>query len=187
LPSPRTGSGDKGVELQDKTLKCRDCGKDFVFTAGEQLFFHKKQCHNAPKRCKECKVKHGGGSKVAAETQMHCSVCEQETTVPFRPTQGRLVPSFRRKRPLLRKLLRSRDRVWTLRPLPAQLCFSNVLFILSPLQRLGRSMQLVSLHRAPPVMMMPRTGGAGRQLFPPTRSDEKALPGWHHKRAEFGS
>jgi CxxC-x17-CxxC domain-containing protein len=33
----------------------------------------------------------GGGSKVAAETQMHCSVCEQETTVPFRLTQGRPV------------------------------------------------------------------------------------------------
>jgi CxxC-x17-CxxC domain-containing protein len=91
LPSPRTGSGDKDMEFKDKTLKCRDCGKDFVFTAGEQLFFREKQFHNAPKRCKACKLKHGGGSEVMAETQMHCSVCEQETTVPFRPTQGRPV------------------------------------------------------------------------------------------------
>ena len=67
------------MEFKDKTLKCRDCGKDFVFTAGEQLFFREKQFHNAPKRCKACKLKHGGGSEVMAETQMHCSVCEQET------------------------------------------------------------------------------------------------------------
>ncbi|HEY3989319.1 MAG TPA: zinc-ribbon domain containing protein [Acidobacteriaceae bacterium] len=72
-------------------LKCVDCGKDFVFTAGEQLFFHDKQFHNDPKRCKACKLKRGGGSSVRAETRTHCSVCGQETTVPFRPTQGRPV------------------------------------------------------------------------------------------------
>ena len=79
------------MEFQDKILKCVDCGKDFVFTAGEQLFFHDKQFHNDPKRCKACKLKRGGGSSVRAETRTHCSVCEQETTVPFRPTQGRPV------------------------------------------------------------------------------------------------
>ncbi len=31
------------MEYQDKMLKCIDCGTDFVFTAGEQLFFHDKQ------------------------------------------------------------------------------------------------------------------------------------------------
>src|ERR1700689_3599271 len=75
------------MEFQDKTLKCMDCHEDFVFTAGEQLFFRDKQFHNLPKRCKTCKLKRGG-SKVKAETRTHCSVCEQETTVPFRPTQG---------------------------------------------------------------------------------------------------
>ena len=79
------------MEFQDKLLKCVDCGKDFVFTAGEQLFFHDKQFHNDPKRCKACKLKRGGGSSVRAETRTHCSVCGQETTVPFRPTQGRPV------------------------------------------------------------------------------------------------
>ena len=79
------------MEFQDKELKCVDCGKDFVFTAGEQLFFHDKQFHNDPKRCKACKLKRGGGSSVRAETRTHCSVCGQETTVPFRPTQGRPV------------------------------------------------------------------------------------------------
>src|SRR5437879_3284904 len=45
------------MEFQDKMLKCIDCGADFVFTAGEQLFFRDKQFKNEPKRCKACKSK----------------------------------------------------------------------------------------------------------------------------------
>ena len=45
------------MEFQDKVLKCIDCGADFIFTAGEQLFFHDKQFKNEPKRCKACKTK----------------------------------------------------------------------------------------------------------------------------------
>ena len=45
------------MEFQDKMLKCIDCGADFVFTSGEQLFFHDKQFRNEPKRCKTCKAK----------------------------------------------------------------------------------------------------------------------------------
>ena len=78
------------MEFQEKTLKCMHCNEDFIFTAGEQLFFRDKQFRNLPKRCKTCKLKQGG-SKVKAETRTLCSVCEQETTVPFRPTQGRPV------------------------------------------------------------------------------------------------
>jgi len=91
LPARQCGGNNRVMEFQDKLLKCVDCGKDFVFTAGEQLFFHDKQFHNDPKRCKACKLKRGGGSSVRAETRTHCSVCGQETTVPFRPTQGRPV------------------------------------------------------------------------------------------------
>ena len=45
------------MEFQDRILKCIDCNADFVFTAGEQLFFHDKQFKNEPKRCKACKAK----------------------------------------------------------------------------------------------------------------------------------
>ena len=31
------------MEFIDRVLKCNDCGVDFVFTAGEQLFFHDKR------------------------------------------------------------------------------------------------------------------------------------------------
>jgi CxxC-x17-CxxC domain-containing protein len=100
------------MEFQDRTLKCVDCGTDFVFTAGEQLFFHDKQFRNEPKRCKSCKSKRvsilgaapprqGTQGHGKVETNAVCSQCGKETTVPFRPTQGRPVlcrECFREKR-----------------------------------------------------------------------------------------
>jgi len=86
------------MEFQDKVLKCIDCGADFVFTAGEQLFFRDKQFKNEPKRCKACKGKKtsllgpiASGPRSRVETRTNCSACGKETTVPFKPTQGRPV------------------------------------------------------------------------------------------------
>ena len=42
-------------EYQDKTLVCKDCGTEFVFTAGEQQFYAEKGFTNEPKRCPECR------------------------------------------------------------------------------------------------------------------------------------
>ena len=39
---------------QDETLTCRDCGKEFVFTASEQAFYAEKGFQNKPGRCPEC-------------------------------------------------------------------------------------------------------------------------------------
>ncbi|MCH5161054.1 MAG: zinc-ribbon domain-containing protein [Clostridiales bacterium] len=39
----------------DKTLTCKDCGKEFVFTAGEQEFYAEKGFTNEPKRCPDCR------------------------------------------------------------------------------------------------------------------------------------
>ena len=44
-------------EYKDKTVKCCDCGEDFVFTAGEQEFYAEKGFVNEPKRCKSCRDK----------------------------------------------------------------------------------------------------------------------------------
>jgi CxxC-x17-CxxC domain-containing protein len=80
------------MEFADRVLKCIDCGAEFVFTAGEQLFFHDKQFKNDPRHCKQCKAKRAsGGSKVRPETRTTCSACGEPTTVPFKPTQGRPV------------------------------------------------------------------------------------------------
>lgn len=80
------------AEFQDRILKCSECDAEFVFTAGEQQFFHDKNFRNEPKRCKACKSKRQGGiAGGRSETMTTCSQCGRETTVPFRPTQGRPV------------------------------------------------------------------------------------------------
>jgi CxxC-x17-CxxC domain-containing protein len=91
------------VQFVDRILICSDCHGEFVFTAGEQLFFHDKQFKNDPKRCKPCKSRrsglsaaaHGAGPAAAGlsrtETRTECSECGVQTTVPFKPTQGRPV------------------------------------------------------------------------------------------------
>ena len=42
-------------ELQDKTLVCKDCGAEFVFTVGEQQFYAEKGFTNEPQRCPNCR------------------------------------------------------------------------------------------------------------------------------------
>ncbi|AMP20966.1 cytochrome C551 [endosymbiont 'TC1' of Trimyema compressum] len=41
--------------MEDKNLKCSDCGADFVFTQGEQEFYAEKGFTNEPKRCPDCR------------------------------------------------------------------------------------------------------------------------------------
>ena len=102
------------MEFVDRLLTCSDCGGEFIFTAGEQLFFFDKQFKNDPKRCKPCKSRRsgvvarpGGGPAAAGisrtETRTRCSACGIETTVPFKPTQGRPVlcrQCFQSQRPV---------------------------------------------------------------------------------------
>ena len=40
--------------MADKSLVCTDCGKEFVFTAGEQDFYAQKGFTNPPSRCPDC-------------------------------------------------------------------------------------------------------------------------------------
>ena len=102
------------MEFVDRLLTCADCGGEFIFTAGEQLFFLDKQFKNDPKRCKPCKSRRSaqgatatpGGPAAAGisrtETRTECSECGVTTTVPFKPTQGRPVlcrQCFKSKRP----------------------------------------------------------------------------------------
>ena len=39
----------------DKTLVCKDCGKEFVFTEGEQAFYKEKGFENEPQSCPDCR------------------------------------------------------------------------------------------------------------------------------------
>src|SRR5260370_370320 len=101
--------------LEDKTIKCVDCGADFIFTVGEQEFYREKGLTHFPTRCKSCREARkgqrgerpsggggqgprggggghgprGGGDRPMFTTV--CANCGVETQVPFAPTGGRPV------------------------------------------------------------------------------------------------
>lgn len=41
--------------MTDKTIVCKDCGNEFVFSVGEQEFFKEKGFDNDPVRCPACR------------------------------------------------------------------------------------------------------------------------------------
>ena len=45
------------MEFTDKTIVCKDCGTEFVFSAKEQEFYQQKGLEHEPKRCKDCRIK----------------------------------------------------------------------------------------------------------------------------------
>src|SRR5689334_24560322 len=95
----------RAMSYADKTLTCRDCGMDFVFTAGEQEFYAQKGFTNEPTRCPSCRQQRkssGGGSRgggygerdsygsrssySSGQREMHtttCASCGREAQVPF--------------------------------------------------------------------------------------------------------
>ena len=90
------------TEFEDRSIKCVDCGEDFIWTVGEQVFFHDKGLKNEPKRCKPCKqaknerlaaiaAAQAAGVRQRIEVSVTCAQCGQQTTVPFYPSQGRPV------------------------------------------------------------------------------------------------
>ena len=81
---------------EDKTLVCKDCGKEFVFTAGEQAFYAEKGFQNEPTRCKSCRdarkasranTTNTGDTREMFETV--CAECGKPTRVPFIPKNDR--------------------------------------------------------------------------------------------------
>lgn len=41
--------------MEDKKIICKDCGKEFIFTVGEQEFYKEKGFDNDPVRCPDCR------------------------------------------------------------------------------------------------------------------------------------
>jgi len=76
--------------FQDKTLACKDCGQEFVFTAGEQEFYAEKGFENEPTRCKECRQARKNNRVKSTETfETVCAQCGAPTRVPFIPKSDR--------------------------------------------------------------------------------------------------
>lgn len=88
------------MPYHDKVLRCIECQSEFVFAAGEQMFYAEKGFKNEPRRCKNCKAKRNEfapprgrmtSQSSRSVTSTVCSQCGKETTVPFKLTQGRPV------------------------------------------------------------------------------------------------
>ena len=74
---------------QDQTLTCVDCGKQFVWTAGEQDFYKAKGFDNPPSRCPEDRAKRKAERMSNRQmTKVTCSNCGREDEVPFVPRKG---------------------------------------------------------------------------------------------------
>ncbi|MEG0826283.1 MAG: zinc-ribbon domain-containing protein [Bacilli bacterium] len=43
-------------ELKDKTIICKDCGQEFIFSVRDQEFYAEKGFQNEPQRCKDCRA-----------------------------------------------------------------------------------------------------------------------------------
>ena len=91
------------MAFQDKQLVCRDCGKNFTWTASEQEFYQKKGFENEPVRCPDCralkKARMNGGDRPSFEIK--CAECGKSDTVPFQPRGDRPVlcrDCFRKQR-----------------------------------------------------------------------------------------
>ena len=74
------------MEFTDKTIACKDCGAEFVFTSGEQEFYAEKGFKNEPSRCKECRNAKKGNSGQREYYDVECSACGANARVPFKPT-----------------------------------------------------------------------------------------------------
>lgn len=84
------------MAFEEKEIRCRDCGKEFAFTIGEQEFYQSHGLQNDPTRCPQCRAvrRRSRGTDIAMPRQMHsviCADCGVETQVPFEPTEGRPV------------------------------------------------------------------------------------------------
>ena len=75
---------------EDITLTCKECGNEFVFTAGEQAFYAEKGFQNQPKMCKACRQAKKNNSQAKKEFFTGvCARCGGEAKVPFQPSDDR--------------------------------------------------------------------------------------------------
>jgi CxxC-x17-CxxC domain-containing protein len=87
---------------QDRILTCRDCGQDFIFSAGEQEFYANRGLTNTPGRCPSCRAARRGRQSSTSHAsytprnsgehyETTCATCGRPTSVPFIPREDRPV------------------------------------------------------------------------------------------------
>jgi len=89
----RTEEGLESV-YQDRSLTCRDCAEEFIFSAGEQAFFATKGLTNDPQRCPACRAVAKRVRASEGPREFHaaiCGACGGQAVVPFAPRNDRPV------------------------------------------------------------------------------------------------
>ena len=76
--------------MADKTIICKDCGAEFIFSNSEQAFYREKGFNNEPTRCPKCRGARKQQTRAGnrGDREMFpaiCASCGKETMVPFKP------------------------------------------------------------------------------------------------------
>lgn len=71
---------------KDRRIVCRECGREFIFTVGEQEFYASRGFETEPVRCPECRRKRKQAARKQKEIfEIVCSECGEVDTIPFEP------------------------------------------------------------------------------------------------------
>ena len=80
--------GGSGL-YQDIVLICKDCGREYIYSAAEQERNCEKGFQNQPDRCKKCREERKAQKQGRITYSTTCSLCGIAITVPFEPKEGR--------------------------------------------------------------------------------------------------
>ncbi len=73
--------------LVDQWLICADCGREFLWDAGEQSWYLSKKLGNAPRHCKACRERRRDERlhQPRQYSKVNCDNCGSPVYVPFVP------------------------------------------------------------------------------------------------------
>lgn len=87
------------MEREDKSIGCVNCGKEFIFTVRDQIYYKGMGFENEPKRCRECRALLKRERQFVTDSAGHtreyfkcaCASCGRPAYVPFKPTGSKPV------------------------------------------------------------------------------------------------
>lgn len=94
---PKKQQEEGSLITADKTITCRDCNTEFLFTVGEQEFYASKGLLHEPGRCPSCRAAFKRERGIASDRPVReyhetiCAECGQPARVPFVPRNERPV------------------------------------------------------------------------------------------------